>query len=122
MTGSTIMISVPTITIAKLEDVPPQISAPEEPVAAVLMHMLGDLTGRTLLVFPQADGASRLAELMLRRPGGLATELGELEQSAIKEAGQHPQRRVHERAERLHGHHAAAVAAEPRDRHVDARC
>src|ERR1043165_6726776 len=86
MTGSTIMISVPTITIAKLEDVPPQISAPEEPVAAVLMHMLGDLTGRTLLVFPKPT-AARLAELMLRRPAGSSTELGEMEQSAIKEAG-----------------------------------
>src|SRR5512132_3969037 len=86
MTGSTIMISVPTITIAKLEEVPPQISDPEEPVAAVLMHMMGDLTGRTLLVFPKPT-ATRLAELMLRRPPGSSPDLGEMEQSAIKEAG-----------------------------------
>ena len=86
MTGCTIMISVPTINIAKLEDVPPQVSGPEEPVAAVLMHMLGDLTGRTLLVFPKPT-AVRLAELMLRRPHGSSTDLGEMEQSAIKEAG-----------------------------------
>src|SRR5215217_4335418 len=86
MTGGTIMISVPTINIARLEDVPPQISAPEEPVAAVLMHMLGDLTGRTLLVFPKPT-AVRLAELMLRRPMGSSQDLGEMEQSAIKEAG-----------------------------------
>src|SRR5213595_1258215 len=69
MTGSTIMISVPTITVAPLEEVPPAIAAPEEPVAAVLMNMLGDLTGRTLLVFP-ASTAQRLSELMLRRPAG----------------------------------------------------
>src|SRR5215218_2824941 len=86
MTGGTIMISVPRINIARLEDVPNQISAPEEPVAAVLMNMLGDLTGRTLLVFPQST-AMRLAELMLRRPAGSSKGLGELEQSAIKEAG-----------------------------------
>jgi chemotaxis protein CheC len=86
MTGCTIMISVPTINIARLEDVPPQVSGPEEPVAAVLMHMLGDLTGRTLLVFPKPT-AIRLSELMLRRPQGSSTDLGELEQSAIKEAG-----------------------------------
>ncbi|MFL5562181.1 MAG: chemotaxis protein CheC [Gemmatimonadaceae bacterium] len=86
MTGCTIMISVPTINIARLEDVPPQVSGPEEPVAAVLMHMLGDLTGRTLLVFPKPT-AIRLSELMLRRPHGSSTDLGELEQSAIKEAG-----------------------------------
>jgi chemotaxis protein CheC len=86
MTGNTIMISVPTINIARLEDVPPQISGPEEPVAAVLMNMLGDLTGRTLLVFPRPT-AIRLSELMLRRPARADGELGELEQSAIKEAG-----------------------------------
>ena len=86
MTGGTIMISVPQINIARLEDVPPQISGPEEPVAAVLMNMLGDLTGRTLLVFPKPT-AMRLSELMLRRPQGSSKDLGELEQSAIKEAG-----------------------------------
>src|SRR5919202_2455710 len=86
MTGSTIMISVPTINVARLEEVPPQVSAPEEPVAAVLMHMLGDLTGRTLLVFPKPT-AIRLSELMLRRPEGSSRDLGEIEQSAIKEAG-----------------------------------
>ena len=86
MIGGTIMISVPTINVSRLEEVPPQISAPEEPVAAVLMHMLGDLTGRTLLVFPKPT-AVRLAELMLHRPGGTSNELGEMEQSAIKEAG-----------------------------------
>jgi chemotaxis protein CheC len=86
MINSTIMISVPTINVSRLEDVPPQISEPEEPVAAVLMQMMGDLTGRTLLVFPKST-AVRLAELMLRRPVGSSTELGEMEQSAIKEAG-----------------------------------
>jgi len=85
MIGGTIMISVPTINVSRLEEVPPQISAPEEPVAAVLMHMLGDLTGRTLLVFPKPT-AARLAALMLHRPGS-SEELGEMEQSAIKEAG-----------------------------------
>ena len=85
MIGGTFMISVPTINVSRLEEVPPQISAPEEPVAAVLMHMLGDLTGRTLLVFPKPT-AARLAALMLRRPGS-SEELGEMEQSAIKEAG-----------------------------------
>ena len=86
MTGGTIMISVPTINIARLEDVPPQITGPEEPVAAVLMNMLGDLSGRTLLVFPQPT-AVRLSEIMLSRPRGGQFDLGEIEQSAIKEAG-----------------------------------
>jgi len=86
MTGSTIMITVPTITIAALEDVPSQIEDGEEPIAAVLMHMMGDLTGRTLLVFPRPT-AIKLAQLMLRRPLDPKGDFGELEQSAIKEAG-----------------------------------
>jgi chemotaxis protein CheC len=86
MIGGTIMISVPTINISRLEDIPPQVAEPDEPVAAVLMHMLGDLTGRTMLVFPRY-AALRLAELMLRRPSGSSAEFGEMEQSAIKEAG-----------------------------------
>lgn len=86
MTGQTIMISVPTINITPLEDVPPHIGDPGEPVAAVLMQMQGDLTGRTLLVFPQAT-AIRLAEIMMRRPHAGDGALSEIEQSAIKEAG-----------------------------------
>jgi chemotaxis protein CheC len=86
MTGSTIMISVPDVNVISLEAVPGQLADAEEPVAAVLMHMLGDLSGRTLLVFPKPT-VMRLAELMLRRPVGTSTALGELEASAIKEAG-----------------------------------
>ena len=86
MIGGTIMISVPRINITSIEDIPAQVSGPEEPVAAVLMHMLGDLTGRTLLVFPKRT-AMRMSELMLRRPEGSAEDLGPLEQSAVKEAG-----------------------------------
>jgi len=86
MTGSTIMIKVPAISVVSMDDLPAQISPDEEPVAAVLMHMLGDLSGRTLLVFPRAT-VMRLVELMLRRPVGSSMALGELESSAIKEAG-----------------------------------
>jgi chemotaxis protein CheC len=90
MIGETIMISVPMINIARLEEVPPQVAGPDEPVAAVLMHMLGDLTGRTLLVFPRRT-AHRLASLLLRRPSDGADldsrDFSEMDQSAIKEAG-----------------------------------
>lgn len=86
MIGGTIMISVPRINIQRLEDVAPLVADPDEPVAAVLLHILGDLSGRTLLVFPKS-AAVKLAEMMLRRPAGSSGELGELEQSAIKEAG-----------------------------------
>ena len=85
MVGETIMITVPTINIARLEEVPVQMSDPDEPVAAVLMHMMGDLTGRTLLVFPKRS-AVRLASRLLKQKQS-EQSLSEMGQSAIKEAG-----------------------------------
>ena len=37
------------------------VSNPEDAVAVVLLQMLGDLTGRSLLVFPWIDGAASRA-------------------------------------------------------------
>jgi chemotaxis protein CheC len=86
MTGQTIMIAVPQIRITPLQEVPPTIGGPDDPVVAVLMNMLGDLTGRTFLVFPK-ETAIRLSELLMRRPHQGGGELNALEESAIKEAG-----------------------------------
>ncbi|HEV8215329.1 MAG TPA: chemotaxis protein CheC [Gemmatimonadaceae bacterium] len=85
MVGETIMITVPTINISRLEEVPVQLTDPDEPVAAVLMHMMGDLTGRTLLVFPKRS-AVRLASRLLKQTQS-EQALSEMGQSAIKEAG-----------------------------------
>ncbi|MGH7653367.1 MAG: chemotaxis protein CheC [Gemmatimonadaceae bacterium] len=84
MTGHTIMISVPQINIAALEDIPNQVGSDEEPVAAVLMKILGDLTGLALLVFPQRT-ALRVAGLMMKKDS--VETLAEIEQSALREAG-----------------------------------
>src|SRR5256885_10949356 len=71
LTNRRIMISVPQINIARLEEVPNLLGHPQEVVAAVLMHMLGDLTGRTLLLFPESVGR-RFGGTQCRRPVGLA--------------------------------------------------
>lgn len=86
MTNRRIMITVPEISVSRLEDVAGLLGKPDEIVAAVLLHMLGDLTGRTLLVFPET-AARRLCDLLLARPIGKTTEFGMLEQSSLKEAG-----------------------------------
>jgi chemotaxis protein CheC len=86
LTERRIMISVPEIEIARLEDVPATFGDPENVVAAVLMHVLGDLTGRTLLLMPEAN-ARLLCDLLLRRAPGTTTALGVLEESSLKEAG-----------------------------------
>ncbi len=86
MTNRRIMISVPEITVTRLEEVAGVLGDPQQVVAAVLLHMLGDLTGRTLLVFPER-AALRLCDLLLHRPAGKSVEFGALEQSSLKEAG-----------------------------------
>lgn len=86
MTGATIMIKVPAIQIIRIDNLVSQFQPHEEPVAAVMMAMLGDLSGRTLLVFPHHT-VERLTELMLRRPATGDGQLSEMERSAIKEAG-----------------------------------
>ena len=72
--------------IARLEEVPGLIGDPQEVVAAVLMHMLGDLTGRTLLLFPEPVGR-QLCDMLLKRPLGTTKAFETIEQSCLKEAG-----------------------------------
>lgn len=86
MTNSRITVNVPRLQVARLEEVPELIAEPDAVVVAVMMHLLGDITGRTLLIFPRAS-AMRLSEILLRREPGAVRVFGELEQSSIKEAG-----------------------------------
>ena len=85
--GRRIAVDVPQIQVVRLEEVAGLTGREDETVAAVLMLVLGDMTGRTVQIFPSST-ASRLAGILLRRddipfPDGF----GELEQSALKEAG-----------------------------------
>ncbi len=86
MTGARIDVSVPHLQVTPLESVPETLGAKDAVIAAVLIHVLGDLTGRTLLVLP-IDSARRLAEILLNRPLGAITEFEELERSALMEVG-----------------------------------
>jgi len=86
LTNRTIMISVPQVNITRLEEVPEVLGKADDVVAAVLMHMMGDLTGRTLLLFPEAS-ARQLCDILLRRPIGTTKEFAAMEQSGLKEVG-----------------------------------
>lgn len=86
MTQRTIMISVPEVNIVPLEEVSDLLGQPDDVIAGVLMHMMGDLTGRTLLAFPDAS-ARAVCDLVLRRTPGTTTEFGEMEKSGLKEIG-----------------------------------
>ena len=54
--------------------------------AAVLMNVMGDLTGRTLVLIHKPS-ALVLCDILFRRAPGSTQELGPMEESGIKEAG-----------------------------------
>ena len=86
MTNRTIMITVPRVYVRPLEEACDLVGAPDAVVAAVLMHMMGDLTGRAMVLFPQR-AAHTVCDFPFRRPLGTTKELGEMEQSGLKETG-----------------------------------
>jgi chemotaxis protein CheC len=86
MTNRKIMITVPRVNVRPLEEACDMVGTPDEVVAAILMHMMGDLTGRALLLFPQRS-ARTLCDFLLRRELGTTQAFGEMEQSGLKEAG-----------------------------------
>ncbi|MDH4132495.1 MAG: chemotaxis protein CheC [Gemmatimonadota bacterium] len=86
LTNRRIMITVPEVRISRLEDVAEILGSPDDVVAAVLMHMMGDLTGRTLVLFPE-QSARHLCDILLRKPIGTTRAYGVMEQSGLKEVG-----------------------------------
>ena len=86
MTNCRVMISVPRITVVTLVNLPNLHGDADDDVAAVLMRMLGDLTGRTLLILSK-DNAQLLCDLLLRQEPGTTRSFDELQKSALKEAG-----------------------------------
>jgi chemotaxis protein CheC len=86
MTNRTIMITVPRVYVRPLEDACDLVGTPDTVIAAILMHMMGDLTGRAMVLFPER-AAHTLCDFLFRRPMGGTDVLGEMEQSGLKEAG-----------------------------------
>jgi chemotaxis protein CheC len=86
MTNRTIMITVPRVYVRPLEEASDLVGDPSTVIAAVLMHMMGDLTGRALVLFPER-AAKTLCDFLFRREMGTTQVFGEMEQSSLKEAG-----------------------------------
>lgn len=87
MTGRVTMIDVPELSIVKLEEVDRLLGEPGEPVAAVMMKVLGDMTGRTVQVFP-AESAVRLTSMLMDGPAPEFPEgFTEVHHSTLMEIG-----------------------------------
>jgi chemotaxis protein CheC len=84
LTNRRIMIDVPSVQICPIEEAATSVGNDAGVVAAVLMHVLGDMTGRCLMLFDKAC-ALKLADLLLNREAGTTKVFAELEQSSLKE-------------------------------------
>lgn len=84
LTGRRIMIQVPNVEIRPIENAPAAITDANSVVVAVLMHVLGDLTGRSLLLFSR-EGALMLVDMLFNKEPGTTKIFSELEQSSLKE-------------------------------------
>lgn len=62
--GKKVMVRVPKILTGPLEDVILKIADPNDVVVSVLLYFLGDLTGRTLLIYPFED-AQEITSLLM---------------------------------------------------------
>jgi chemotaxis protein CheC len=87
ITRRTIMIDVPEVTIVPLEEVDRILGEPDEVVAAIMMKMLGDVTGRTVQIFP-GPSAVKLTRILLGEPApDFPDGFGDAQLSVLKEVG-----------------------------------
>ena len=112
MTNRTIMITVPRVFVRPLEEACDLVTAPDAVVAAVLMHMMGDLTGRALVLFPERS-AYTVCDFLFRRPVGTTQGTGRDGAVRAQGSGKHPRQCLSECPERFHGHDAHPVRTQP---------
>jgi len=86
MTGRKIMIAVPEVSVNRLEEASDLIGPPDTIIAAVLMHMMGDMTGRTLLVLPESS-ARALCAILLRNEAQDGPGFSDMQRSTVMETG-----------------------------------
>ena len=86
MIGSTVQLSVPRVSIIPVEEIPRPMGGPETMVAGIYLQLFGDAPGRMLICLPQ-ETVFPLLNMMFKDIQGNIQELGDQEQSALKEMG-----------------------------------
>ncbi|PIU67198.1 MAG: CheY-P-specific phosphatase CheC [Armatimonadetes bacterium CG07_land_8_20_14_0_80_59_28] len=86
LTGTTVRIAVPTIDVVAITEVPRLIGDQEELMAGMYLRLVAEGSGAILLAF-RREAALNLIDLMIGRQTSKTHLLSELEQSALREAG-----------------------------------
>jgi chemotaxis protein CheC len=80
------MVQVPQLRLCLLEEISVLLGPPELPITGVLISFSGSLEGRSVMALP-FEYSRLLVDRLLQRERGTTQEFGELESSALKEAG-----------------------------------
>lgn len=86
MTGRPVTAAVRNLALLPLRRIATAFGDAAEPVTALYLGIHDDVSGHLVFLFSD-ETAARLADLLLDQPDGTTTELGEMEQSALQEAG-----------------------------------
>lgn len=81
-----VMVQVPQLRLCALEELSLLLGPPDLPITAVVISFSGEIEGRAVMALPY-DYSRLLVDRLLQREGGTTKEFGELECSALKEAG-----------------------------------
>jgi chemotaxis protein CheC len=87
ITGRRIMVSVPEVRIVPLEQAGTLLGEPGDVVGAVILRVLGDVTARTLQVFPGSTAARLAALAGAGDAPAFPAGFGDVERSALNEIG-----------------------------------
>ncbi|MFW5962024.1 MAG: chemotaxis protein CheC [bacterium] len=80
-----IEMTVPSIEILPLEEIPDVTGGAEEVVLAILLKVIGDAPGNILFIFSQKGATDFLQDVLKRKV--IVEDLQEIEKSALKELG-----------------------------------
>lgn len=86
LTGRAIFNDMPVIEKVPIAEVPARAGNAEAKTVGVYFILSGGIYGQAIIIMPMKN-ALNLADLMLGKQPGSSTELGELERSALAEAG-----------------------------------
>ena len=84
MTGQKVLINIPVITVDSLETIFAKTASPDQKVVGVLINLMGDIHGRTLMLFAESE-AFKFCESLLRNEPGTVRSLTDLERSCLNE-------------------------------------
>lgn len=86
MAGRPITINTPHVEKISINQIVTHAGSPETEIVGIYLLATGDFSGQVILMLPLAE-ALYLVDLLMGTPPGTTTELGEMEISALAEAG-----------------------------------